>query len=84
MDIFFSFWGKMAEKGIICMEIKNSSILSEFVIYVFVIYVILIFFLFWIIFLFFFLKMTVLRNIFVSRGNKILFLSEFVIFISFE
>lgn len=34
----------MAEKGIICMEIKNSSILSEFVIYVFVIYVILIFF----------------------------------------
>lgn len=31
----------MAEKGIICMEIKNSSILSEFVIYVFVIYVIL-------------------------------------------
>lgn len=46
MDIFFSFWGKMAEKGIICMEIKNSSILSEFVIYVFVIYVILIFFYF--------------------------------------
>lgn len=34
----------MAEKGIICMEIKNCSILSEFIIYVFVIYVILIFF----------------------------------------